>query len=147
LEVLITLMQACAKHIIGYEQEAQRTATYTEAEGTDVVIAPYSSNIDDRIAHEFYLWAFGNAVRAGDASIMCSYNRVNGSQACQNSKVLNGLLKEELGFQGYVVSVWGAVYSGVSSTQAGLDMNQPVCYSQKYLDKAVSQLLIKTYYP
>jgi len=56
---------------------------------------------------------------------MCSYNRVNGSQACQNSKALNGLLKGELGFQGYVVSDWGAVYSGVTSIEAGLDMNQP----------------------
>ncbi|KAE9367912.1 glycoside hydrolase family 3 protein [Stipitochalara longipes BDJ] len=120
-----TGVQASAKHIIKYEQETQRVAIYTEPEGTDVFIAPYSSNIGDRTAHEFYLWAFGNAVRAGVASVMCSYNRVNGSQACQNSKTLNGLLKQELGFQGYVVSNWGAVYSGVSSIEAGVDMNQP----------------------
>jgi beta-glucosidase-like glycosyl hydrolase len=38
---------------------------------------------------------------------MCSYNRINGTYACENSKSLNGLLKEELGFQGYVMSDWG----------------------------------------
>jgi len=50
------------------------------------------------------MWPFANSVRAGVASIMCSYNRLNGSYACQNSKALNGLLKDELGFQGYVMS-------------------------------------------
>lgn len=47
--------------------------------------------------HETYLWPFANALHAGTASIMCSYNRLNGSYGCQNSKILNGLLKEELG--------------------------------------------------
>lgn len=59
--------------------------------------------------HETYMWPFANAVRAGTASIMCSYQRLNGSYGCQNSKTLNGLLKTELGFQGYVVSDWYAV--------------------------------------
>jgi beta-glucosidase len=59
---------------------------------------------------------------------MCAYNRVklvNGSYACQNSKELNGLVKEELGFQGYVVSDWGGTYSGIASIEAGLDLNMP----------------------
>lgn len=50
--------------------------------------------------HELYLWPFADAVRAGTASIMCSYQRINNSYGCQNSKTLNGLLKTELGFQG-----------------------------------------------
>ena len=53
---------------------------------------------------------------------MCSYNRLNNSYACANSKTLNGLLKEELGFQGFVVSDWGAQHSGVATTLSGLDM-------------------------
>jgi beta-glucosidase len=74
---------------------------------------------------------------------MCSYNRVNGSYGCQNSKLLNGVLKEELGFQGYgmiehpsiessqradefpVMSDWGATHAGVAPILAGLDMNMP----------------------
>jgi beta-glucosidase len=70
--------------------------------------------------HELYLWPFANAVRAGTASIMCSYQRINGSYGCQNSKTLNGLLKSELGFQGFVMSDWLAVHAGVASIQAGL---------------------------
>lgn len=59
-----------------------------------------SSNIDDKTMHELYLWPFQDAVLAGSASIMCSYQRVNNSYGCQNSKTLSGLLKTELGFQG-----------------------------------------------
>lgn len=51
--------------------------------------------------HEVYAWPFANAVKAGASSVMCSYNRVNASYGCQNSKLLNGVLKDELGFQGY----------------------------------------------
>lgn len=56
---------------------------------------------------------------------MCSYNRLNNSHGCQNSKSLNGLLKTELGYEGFVVSDWGAQHSGVASALAGLDMTMP----------------------
>lgn len=56
---------------------------------------------------------------------MCSYNQVNNSQSCQNSYILNYLLKGELGFQGFVVSDWQGTHSGVSSVLAGLDMTMP----------------------
>lgn len=75
--------------------------------------------------HELYLWPFANAVRSGAASVMCSYNRINGSYGCQNSKTLNGILKDELGFQGYVVSDWGATHSGYQAIAAGEDMDMP----------------------
>ncbi len=75
--------------------------------------------------HEVYLWPFQNAVKAGVASMMCSYNRINGSYGCQNSKTLNGLLKDELGFQGYVMSDWGATHSGWPAAVAGEDMDMP----------------------
>ncbi len=82
--------------------------------------------------HELYLWPFQNAVKAGVASIMCSYNRINSSYACQNSKDLNGLLKEELGFQGYVMSDWGGTHSGWPAAVAGLDMDMPGSLSKSY---------------
>ena len=56
---------------------------------------------------------------------MCSYQRLNGSYACQNSKLLNGLLKNELGFQGYVVSDWYALHAGADAAEAGMDMDMP----------------------
>ncbi|KAL8287847.1 avenacinase [Gaeumannomyces tritici] len=114
-------VQTCTKHFIGNEQEEQRNPTTVDGKGVEAI----SSNIDDRTMHETYLWPFYNAVRAGTTSIMCSYQRINGSYGCQNSKTLNGLLKTELGFQGFVVSDWAATHSGVASIEAGLDMNMP----------------------
>ncbi|KAF2643762.1 avenacinase [Massarina eburnea CBS 473.64] len=114
-------VQACTKHYIGNEQEIQRNPSTVNGTTVEAI----SSNIDDKTMHETYLWPFANALHAGTASIMCSYNRINGSYGCQNSKSLNGLLKEELGFQGYVMSDWSAVHTGVASIDAGLDMNMP----------------------
>jgi Beta-glucosidase-related glycosidases len=85
------------QHYIGNEQETNRNPGENEqGEYTQSV----SSNIDDKTMHELYLWPFHDAVLAGSASIMCSYQRVNNSYGCQNSKTINGLLKTELGFQG-----------------------------------------------
>jgi beta-glucosidase len=75
--------------------------------------------------HELYMWPFQDAVRAGAGAIMCTYQQINGSYGCQNSKVLNGLLHGELGFQGFVVTDWGAQHSGLASAEAGLDMAMP----------------------
>ncbi|KAI9785182.1 MAG: hypothetical protein M1839_000820 [Geoglossum umbratile] len=102
---------ACAKHFIGNEQEHFRSTS--------------SSNIDDVTMHELYLWPFADSVRAGVGSIMCSYNLLNNSYACQNSYALNYLLKSELDFQGFVMSDWGAHHSGVGAALAGLDMSMP----------------------
>jgi beta-glucosidase len=118
-------VQACAKHFIGNEQETQRNPVWSNYSLTEVDTEAVSANIDDRTMHELYLWPFADAVRANVASIMCSYQRINGSYTCQNSKALNGLLKEELGFGGYVMSDWGATHSGVAAIEAGQDMNMP----------------------
>ena len=119
-------VQACAKHWVAYEQETQRNPTTVNGSITGAVLQEsVSSNLDDRTMHELYMWPFANAVRAGVSSIMCSYNRINGSYACENSKSQNGLLKGELGFQGYIMSDWGGTHSGMSSVEGGLDMDMP----------------------
>ncbi|ORY68807.1 glycoside hydrolase family 3 protein [Pseudomassariella vexata] len=105
------------KHFIGNEQETNRVP----GGGVEAV----SSNIDDKTMHELYLWPFQDAVLAGSGNIMCSYQRVNNSYGCSNSKTQNGLLKTELGFQGFVVSDWGAMHSGVATALAGMDMVMP----------------------
>ena len=110
---------ATAKHYVGNEQEHFRQAWEW---GIPNAI---SSNIDDRTLHEVYAWPFADSVRAGVASVMCSYNQVNNSYACQNSKLMNGILKDELGFQGFIQSDWLAQRSGVASALAGLDMTMP----------------------
>ncbi|KAK3942340.1 glycoside hydrolase family 3 protein [Diplogelasinospora grovesii] len=115
---------ACAKHYIGNEQEHFRQVG--EAKGYGFTIAEsVSSNIDDKTMHELYLWPFADAVRAGVGSVMCSYQQTNNSYSCQNSKLLNDLLKNELGFQGFVMSDWQAQHTGVASALAGLDMTMP----------------------
>jgi beta-glucosidase-like glycosyl hydrolase len=110
---------ATAKHFVGNEQEHFRQAW---AWGRPNAI---SSNIDDRTLHELYSWPFAESIRAGVGSIMCSYNQVNNSYACQNSKLMNGILKDELGFQGFIQSDWLAQRGGVASALAGLDVNMP----------------------
>lgn len=112
-------VMATIKHFVANEQEHFRQAWEW---GLPNAI---SSNIDDRTLHELYAWPFGDAVKAGVASVMCSYNMVNNSYACQNSKLLNGVLKDEMGFQGFVMSDWGAQRAGVDSALAGLDMTMP----------------------
>ncbi|KAI0112632.1 glycoside hydrolase family 3 protein [Hypoxylon sp. NC0597] len=108
---------ATLKHLIGNEQELYRMYNpFQQA---------YSANIDDRALHELYLWPFAEGVKAGVGSIMASYNAINGSAASQNSYILNGLLKDELGFQGLVMTDWLAQISGVASALAGLDMSMP----------------------
>ncbi|KAK7180072.1 hypothetical protein DPSP01_011184 [Paraphaeosphaeria sporulosa] len=110
---------ATAKHFILNEQEHFRQAWEW---GLPNAI---SSNIDDRALHEIYAWPFAESVKAGVGSVMCSYNQVNNSYACQNSKLMNGILKDELGFQGFVQSDWLAQRSGVAAALAGLDMSMP----------------------
>lgn len=75
--------------------------------------------------HEIYAWPFQDAVKAGVGSVMCSYQMTNNSYSCGNSKLLNGILKDEYGFQGFVQSDWLAQRSGVGSALAGLDMSMP----------------------
>jgi beta-glucosidase len=116
---LQTSVIASVKHFIGYEQETNRMP------GGSGIPASVSSNIDDRTMHELYLWPFQDAVRAGVACVMCSYNQINGSYGCQNSATLNGMLKTELGFPGFVVSDWNGQHTGIASALAGLDMAMP----------------------
>lgn len=112
-------VMATIKHFVANEQEHYRQPWEW------ALPHAISSNIDDRTLHELYAWPFGDSIKAGVASVMCSYNQVNNSYGCQNSKLLNGILKDELGFQGFVMSDWGAQQSGVASTLAGLDMTMP----------------------
>ncbi|KAG5809062.1 hypothetical protein H9Q74_012863 [Fusarium xylarioides] len=108
---------ANVKHFIANEQETYRRPYF----GIEAV----SSNVDDKTLHEYYLWPFVDSVRAGVASVMCSYNRVNGTYACENSKLMNGLLKTELEFEGFVLLDWNAQHN-LESANAGLDMVMPM---------------------
>ncbi len=85
---------------------------------------PDSVFIDERTLHEIYLPAFEAAVKAGAASVMCAFNRVNGPWSCENSEIQNGILRGRWGFQGFVTSDWGAVHSPLAITK-GVDLEMP----------------------
>jgi beta-glucosidase len=85
-----------------------------------------SAQVDERTLREIYLPAFEHVVRAArPATVMCSYNRINGVYSSQNPWLLTSLLREEWGFDGYVVSDWGAVHDPVAALRAGLDLEMP----------------------
>ncbi|ODH45423.1 hypothetical protein ACO22_00148 [Paracoccidioides brasiliensis] len=112
-------VMATPKHFVLNEQEHYRQG------GEWGIPSAMSSNVDDRSLREVYVWPFAESVRAGAASVMCAYQMVNNSYSCQNSLLLNGILKDELGFQGFVQSDWLAQRSGVASALAGLDVSMP----------------------
>lgn len=85
-----------------------------------------SSEVDERTLREIYLAAFETAVKeAKPDTIMCSYNRINGEFASENQKLLTDILRKEWGFEGYVMSDWGAVNDRIKGLEAGLDLEMP----------------------
>lgn len=85
-----------------------------------------SSNVDERALREIYLAQFERIVKqAHPATIMCSYNRLNGILNSQNQRLLTDILRNEWGFEGLVMSDWGAVADHVAAIKAGLDLEMP----------------------
>lgn len=85
-----------------------------------------SSDVDERTLREIYLRAFEHVIRdAAPWTVMCSYNRVNGVRAAENTWLLTTVLRDEWSFDGVVVSDWGAVADRVAAVSAGLDLEMP----------------------
>ena len=85
-----------------------------------------SSDCDERTIREIYFPAFEMAVKEAQPwTVMCSYNRINGVYASENPWLLTDVLRKEWGFEGYVVSDWGAVSNRVAGVAAGLDLEMP----------------------
>jgi len=105
-------MIATAKHYVANNQEFNRHHC--------------SSDMDERTLHEIYLPAFKTVVQEGSvASVMTSYNLINGIHASEHDYLVNNILKEDWGFEGFVVSDWVSTYNGVACYNGGLDLEMP----------------------
>ena len=99
-------VMAQAKHYVAYDSDANNIY------------------VDPQALREIYVAPFVDAVNAGVSSIMCSYNKLNGTYACGNRETLIDILRNELGFKGFVTSDWGATHAA-SFINNGLDMEMP----------------------
>ncbi|MGH8260180.1 MAG: glycoside hydrolase family 3 N-terminal domain-containing protein, partial [Steroidobacteraceae bacterium] len=100
------------KHFVGNEQELDRMRS--------------SSDMDERTLHEIYLRPFEMIVeQAHPWTVMASYNRLNGTYMTENGSLIRGVLDGEWGFDGVLMSDWGAVHSTVAAADAGLDLEMP----------------------
>ncbi|MBN2004241.1 MAG: glycoside hydrolase family 3 C-terminal domain-containing protein [Anaerolineae bacterium] len=85
-----------------------------------------SAEVDERSLREIYLPAFEKAVKKGKPwTVMCAYNKLNGTYCSEHYALLVNLLKEEWEFEGLVVSDWGAVHDRVAALKGGLDLEMP----------------------
>ncbi len=108
-----------SEHIIG---DLKHYALNDQESGRNAV----NANIDKRSMRETDLRAFQIALGiSGAGAFMCSYNRVNGDYACENSYLLTDVLKKDFHFPGFVVSDWGGTHSTAKASHAGLDQEQP----------------------
>jgi beta-glucosidase len=108
-----------SEHIIG---DLKHYAVNDQESGRNAI----NANIDKRSMRETDLRAFEIALGISNAgAFMCSYNRVNGDFACEDSYLLTDVLKKDFHFQGFVLSDWGGTHSAAKASHAGLDQEQP----------------------
>ena len=111
-------VSACLKHFAVNSQERDR--------------CDLSSEVDERTLREIYLKAFEIAVKkAKPDSIMCAYNKINSVWCSENRMILTEILKDEWGYDGFVISDWGAVQNISKAISAGLDLQMPINFNIK----------------
>lgn len=107
-----TGVAACLKHFAANSQETHRQTA--------------DSRIDPRALREIYLSAFETVIKtAKPASVMAAYNKLNGTYACENRSLLTDILRREWGFDGAVISDWGACTNLTRALQSGMDLEMP----------------------
>lgn len=139
---------ACVKHFAANNQEYRRMSV--------------SVNADERTLRELYLRVFEIVVKKAEPwSLMCSYNRINGVYSCENPWLLDKVLRKEWGFEGFVMTDWGAMNDRVKALEAGLELEMPYSgndrdrqlvravengfLEESVLDRAVGRLLKKVF--
>ena len=102
---------ACPKHFVANDSEDHRTTV--------------NCIVDERTLREVYLLPFEAVARSGAWSMMAAYNRVNGVHATRNHHLVGGILREEWGWDGVLMSDWEATHDTVDDANAGLDLEMP----------------------
>jgi len=132
------------KHFLANNQEHRRMTS--------------SSEVDERTLREIYMASFETPVKVAKPwTVMCSYNKINGEFASENHHYLTEVLRDEWGFEGFVMSDWGAVNDRVAGLAAGMDLEMPSSFglnakkiidavnkgelSEKTLDLTVERIL------
>lgn len=104
-----------SNHIISTVKHYAINDQETDRDTGNSIIDPVAARMSDLLAFQFAM------ERSDPGSVMCSYNHVNGTYACENDWLLNQVLRKDWGFKGYVMSDWGATHSTVAAANAGLD--------------------------
>lgn len=145
----------CGRNFEYYSEDpvlsSELAAAYIEgvqSEGIGTSLKHYAANnmethrmtvdeiIDERTLREIYLASFEGAVKKSRPwTVMCAYNKINGKYCSENGRILTDVLKKEWGYEGFVVSDWGAVNDRPSGLAAGLDLEMP--YSGGNNDKKI----------
>jgi beta-glucosidase len=151
--------EMAASHIKGVQSQGVGTSLkHFAANNQEHRRMSIDAVVDERTLREIYLASFEGAVKQAQPwTVMCSYNKVNGKYASENKYLLTDILKDEWGFEGFVVSDWGAVNERVKGLAAGLDLEMPSSNGigdqkiveavkngtlpEKVLDKAVERIL------
>lgn len=116
-------IMACAKHFAANNQEKDRLGV--------------EEHISERALREIYLPGFKACIDSGCRTVMSAYNKINGVPSAMNKWLLTDVLRKEWGFEGFVVSDWGASYDQVLSVAAGTDLTMPGPRGIKCIEEAI----------
>ncbi|OCT11862.1 glycosyl hydrolase [Paenibacillus pectinilyticus] len=151
--------ELAAAHISGVQSQGVGTSLkHFAANNQEHRRMTGNSVVDERTLREIYLASFEGAIKKAQPwTVMCAYNQVNGTFASENRTLLTDILKDEWGYEGFVVSDWGAVNERVNGLEAGLELEMPSSrgagdrkiveavrsgrLSEETLDRAVERLL------